>query len=255
MVSEEATPHDDQTERMEIDDIHLQRLPIVIMDGANVAYAYAQATGTPSTSLNATSCNKNSVEPNFLGIEIAVSFFLKAGCRVQVVVPQYFLRRKPRDGNNHSANALAPSPQLDILNKLRDQNILCCSPPTDDDDSYCIAIARRIDAKFCARRKESSLSSYAQTHWSTSNDLTSIGGAFILSNDLFRDAQRREMSGDLTQWLGGEDGMGLPKRVSYSFAELGSINKYGDLQLDFVPNPRHPLVATIDRLNRQHNPF
>lgn len=250
---EDTNLHDDQTERMEIDDIHLQRLPIVIMDGANVAYAYAQATGTNSTSLNTTSYDKNSIEPNFLGIEIAVSYFMRAGCRVQVVVPQYFHRRKPRGGNNHSANALAASPQLDILNKLKDQNILCCSPPADDDDSYSIAIARRIDAKFCERRKGSSLSTYAHTHWSTSNDLTSIGGAFILSNDLFRDAQKRDTSGDFAQWLGGDDDMGLTKRLSYSFAELGSINKYGDLQLDFIPNPRHPLVAMIERLNRNQN--
>jgi hypothetical protein len=83
--------------------------------------------------------------------------------------------------------------------------------------------------------------------------LTSIGGAFILSNDLFRDAQKRDTSGDFAQWLGGDDDMGLTKRLSYSFAELGSINKYGDLQLDFIPNPRHPLVAMIERLNRNQN--
>ena len=251
---EEEILHDDETERMEIDDIHLQRLPIVIMDGANIAYAYAQANGTTSTSLNTRSSHtSSSIEPDMLGIKIAVSYFLKAGCRVQVVVPQYFMRRKPRDGNNYSANALAPSPQLDILNSLKDQNVLCCSPPTDDDDSYCIAIARRIDAKFCARRKGSSLQTYACTNWSTSNDLTAMGGAFILSNDLFRDAQNRDMTGDLTRWLNGEDDIVLPKRLSYSFAELGSTNKYGDLQLDFVPNPRHPLVTMIERLNRQHD--
>mmetsp|Transcript_26075 Transcript_26075/g.38587 ORF Transcript_26075/g.38587 Transcript_26075/m.38587 type:complete len:430 (+) Transcript_26075:102-1391(+) len=254
MAAEREILHGDETERMEIDDIHLQRLPLVIMDGANIAYAYAQANGTTSTSFNTTSSQRSSsIEPDMLGIKIAVSYFLKAGCRVQVVVPQYFMRRKPRDGNNYSANALAPLPQLDILNSLKDQNILCCSPPTDDDDSYCIAIARRIDAKFCARRKGSSLQTHACTHWSISNDLTAMGGAFILSNDLFRDAQNRDMTGDLTRWLNGEDDIVLPKRLSYSFAELGSTNKYGDLQLDFVPNPRHPLVAMIERLNRQHD--
>lgn len=261
--------YDDPSERMEIDDTHLQRLPLVVLDGANIAYAYSQATETTSTSNGSylSSSSKNGLIPNVLGIQIAVSYFLHGGCRVQVVVPVYWMRRKPTSknnggisGDNRSSsskyNSSVISSQLDILNRLKEQNILCCSPPTDDDDAYCISIARRIDARFEARKKtSSSLQSYATSHFANfGDDLTSIGGAYILSNDLFRDAKDRDLSGDLTRWLDGDDNDELlhclPRRISYSFANLGSMNKYGDAQLDFVPNPRHPLIAMIERSHR-----
>lgn len=255
--------YDDPSERMEIDDTHLQRLPLVVLDGANVAYAYSQATETSSSlsngayiSSSSSGGNKNGLVPNVLGIQIAVSYFLHGGCRVQVVVPVYWMRRKP--GNGSSSHVLGNASQLDILNRLKEQNILCCSPPTDDDDAYCISIARRIDARFEARKKtSSSLQVYAMSHFSNfDDDLTKIGGAYILSNDLFRDAQDRDLTGDLTRWLDGDEHEGahcsLPRRISYSFADLGSMNQYGDGQLDFVPNPRHPLIAMIERSHRKN---
>eukprot|EP00557_Chaetoceros_sp_GSL56_P002647 CAMPEP_0176497250 /NCGR_PEP_ID=MMETSP0200_2-20121128/11621_1 /TAXON_ID=947934 /ORGANISM="Chaetoceros sp., Strain GSL56" /LENGTH=439 /DNA_ID=CAMNT_0017895245 /DNA_START=65 /DNA_END=1381 /DNA_ORIENTATION=- len=250
--------YEDPSERMEIDDTHLQRLPLVVLDGANIAYAYSQATETTETPLLSSnggvssylssSGNKNGLIPNVLGIQIAVSYFLHGGCRVQVVVPVYWMRRKPPTTSNGYGGPLrnasvVSTQQLDILNRLKEQNILCCSPPTDDDDAYCISIARRIDARFQARTKtSSSLQSYALSHFSANaddgdDDLTRIGGAYILSNDLFRDAKDRDISGDLTRWLDGDGGMdefhrySLPRRISYSFADLGSMNKYGDAQL------------------------
>ena len=224
-----------------------------------------------------------------LGIQIAVSYFRNAGCRVQVVVPAYWMRRKPRRRGNENASASASGTaasnqiqrqrqiqrQIQVLQKMQEENILCCSPPTDDDDAYCIAIAMRIDARSRVRRGEgsgarsgaaSSSSLQSSRPNSNSNDLTDIGGAFILSNDLFRDAMGRDGSGDLRGWLkgegtgtgagaGGAGGNNFPRRISYSFCDLGSMNKYGDEQLDFVPNPRHPLVAMVERSNREHGDY
>lgn len=91
-------------------------------------------------------------------------------------------------------------------------------------------------------------------------ELTDVGGAFILSNDLFRDAMERDASGELRAWLKSGDAPSpgdhqFPRRISYSFCDLGSMNRYGDEQLDFVPNPRHPLVAMTDRLNRANGGY
>ncbi len=228
-----------QSERMEVDETGAQRLPLIVIDGANIAYAYTQAT-TPSS-------HSKNIEPNVLGINVAVQYFVTAGCRVSVVIPSYWLNRNPKYNSNSTIQA---SDQIAILSSLKEQNMLMCSPPTDDDDSYCIAIARRIDNQFKNRRKVSSLQSYSHNHYSTSSDLTSLGGAYILSNDLYRDAQQRDVSGNLKDWLDGEDDLGVSKRISYSFADLGSIDQFGDVKLDFVPNPRHPLTAMIERIHR-----
>ena len=262
-------------ERMEVDELHSQRLPMVIIDGANVAYAYAQATGSMNSG---TGIGK--VEPNVLGIQLACSYFRNAGCRVQVVIPAYWMRKKHNYG--HSSPTLEQN-EIQILQHLKDQNLLFCSPPTDDDDAYCIAIARRIDARFQNRSQGSSsgtdipISAFSSLQQSTStftscassssdnlpvdNDLTSIGGGFILSNDLFRDAIARDPSGDLRQWLKGAQSASInankftSRLISYSFGEFGSMNKYGDEQLDFLPNPRHALVALVERSKRSHDSY
>ena len=266
---------------------------MVVLDGANVAHAYVHATQGHSNSVDHDHHHhyhpRNDMEPNVLGIQIAVSYFRNAGCRVQVVVPAYWMRRKPRRRGNENASASASGTaasnqiqrqrqiqrQIQVLQKMQEENVLCCSPPTDDDDAYCIAIAMRIDARSRVRRGEgsgarsgaaSSSSLQSSRPNSNSNDLTDIGGAFILSNDLFRDAMGRDGSGDLRGWLkgegtgtgtgaGGAGGNNFPRRISYSFCDLGSMNKYGDEQLDFVPNPRHPLVAMVERSNREHGDY
>jgi len=142
------------------------------------------------------------------------------------------------------------TPQIDILQNLEDHNILCCSPPADDDDAYVIAMARREDGR--ARRKNRHYTSS-----SLSDNISTAGGAFVLSNDFFRDAMARDSSDELKYWLKGSRANDLPYcppgRISYSFCELGSMNEYGDPQLDFMPNPRHTLIETIEKINRMKN--
>ena len=79
--------------RMEIEDI-LPKAPLVVMDGANVAYAYTHASGAQS-SLAISTKGRGGIEPDSIGIKIAVKYFVSAGCRVLVVLPQHWMRRKP----------------------------------------------------------------------------------------------------------------------------------------------------------------
>jgi hypothetical protein len=240
-------------ERMEIDEVQLQRLPMIVIDGANLAHAYVHATeghGRDNTNHDTNTFRRKRIEPNALGIQIAVAYFRNAGCRVQVVIPSYWMNRKPnRSNGNMNGSGTAASDQMQILKTMQEEKILCCSPPTDDDDAYCIAIAKRIDARSRLMHSATNLT-----------ELTDVGGAFILSNDLFRDAMERDASGELRAWLKSGDAPSpgdhqFPRRISYSFCDLGSMNRYGDEQLDFVPNPRHPLVAMTDRLNRANGGY
>jgi hypothetical protein len=292
-------------QRMEIEDI-IPKPPLIVLDGANIAYAYVQTfQSTPSlstTTSNISSSSKRhgtinspstSLEPNALGIKLAVEYFLHAGCRVQVVVPAYWIRNKQQQHQQHQhihstrTTTNKDSQHLQILHHLQEQNILCCSPPTDDDDAYCIAIARREDGRSRLRRKGrhytttttaqedgiSSISSRSRTSINAttantsllSSDITMMDGAFIVSNDLYRDAIYRDPTHDLKRWLDGalsnvsssvkhkyskdvdwSNVDDIPRRISYSFADLGSIDTYGDAILDFVPNPRHALISMID---------
>jgi len=240
-----------QEDRMEIEDI-LPKPPLLVIDGANVAYAYAKAARGLQNKDNAVSYNYRGgndtlAEPDVQGIQIVTSYFINAGCRIQVVLPVHWLRKKPRQ-TNHKYNGTISSKQIKVLQKLEEQNILCCSPPADDDDAYAIAIARREDVRAKQRNE------YYKSSKQFLNSLASVGrGAFILSNDFFRDAiARDDVSGDLSDWLNGNtttnDGT-PPGRISYSFCDLGSINDYGDPLLDFMPNPRHLLIDRIEKLS------
>ena len=297
-------------ERMEIEDI-LPKPPLIVLDGANIAYAYVQTfQSTPSLSSSSSSfggkrhhhSHSPPLEPNALGIKLAVEYFLHAGCRVQVVIPAYWIRNRQHHSKNLTTSSSSSHQQhLQILNQLQEQNILCCSPPTDDDDAYCIAIARREDGRSRLRRKgrhvtsttttstiyhtpevngsamnapsQSSLANQEHGLLNTSSsftDLTIMDGGFIVSNDLYRDAIYRDSTHDLKRWLDGPSSVAslsikkanhskdddhrhwknhvddIPRRISYSFADLGSIDTYGDAILDFVPNPRHALISMID---------
>jgi hypothetical protein len=72
-------------------------------------------------------------------------------------------------------------------------------------------------------------------------------------NDLFRDAIDRDSSGDLGMWLTKGSGENGPGRISYAFCDMSSIDDHGDRILDFIPNPRHSLVAWVENLHRQGN--
>jgi hypothetical protein len=83
-----------QIERME-GVISLDALePLVVIDGANVAYAYADA--------NSAVAGTNNREPDHRGIQIAVQYFQQANIRVLVVLPAPWFRLKPRPGDSQS---------------------------------------------------------------------------------------------------------------------------------------------------------
>jgi hypothetical protein len=196
------------------------KMPLVVLDGANVAYAYASAlAGNNNSSLEAAS-NKNKLEPDARGIQIATDFFLEAGIRALVVLPQYWFR-----GNNSSL-----TPQLGILNGLKEKGLIVASPPTDDDDAYALTISRREESR------------------SRKPPRNGEGPGFVLSNDLFRDAQERDSpNGILKEWLTeGRNADVGPGRISYTFGDMGTMNDRGERVLDFVPNPRHPLVVWME---------
>jgi Zc3h12a-like Ribonuclease NYN domain len=137
--------------------------PLVVVDGANIAYAYADAM-------------HNNKEPNSRGIQIAANYFLSVGVRVTIVIPAPWFRAKPRA--DHSNSALMVTDQLQVLQDLKARGLLVASPPRDDDDAYALTIARREQVRATQRGE---------------------GGGFVLSNDMFRDAVARDAS--LEEWL------------------------------------------------------
>lgn len=208
------------------------KMPLIVLDGANVAYAYASVmSGKNDSSLEAASSmnSKNKVEPDVRGIQIATEFFLESGIRALVVLPQYWFRGN-NNNNRSSTTTMTLTPQLEILSDLKAKGLVVASPPTDDDDAYALTISRREETR---SRKPSR---------------NGEGPGFVLSNDLFRDAQERDSpNGTLKEWLtkGRNSNVG-PGRISYTFGDMGSMNDRGERVLDFVPNPRHPLVVWME---------
>jgi len=135
--------------------------------------------------------------------------------------------------------------------------------PGDDDDAYCIALARREDDRRLAEQRRGN---NMQQHDTTMGGMmdeddrlpASVLGGYVLSNDMFHDAMRRdekqqqqftphdlplnERPSSLRSWM-------KSNRISFSFANVGVIS-HDDIQLDFLPNPRNNLIAAIDTTNR-----
>ena len=120
------------------------------------------------------------------------------------------------------------TPQLEVLKDLKSQGLLVAAPPKDDDDAYALTIARREDTRAQHRG----------------------GGGFVLSCDMFRDAINRDETTELRDWLTKGSGNG-PGRISFAFCDMGSYDDYGDREMDFVPNPRHPLIHWIEGEHRK----
>jgi len=226
----------DTTERMEVEDI-IPLPPLIVIDGANVAYAYGKAksganivTSNHSDSISGvgrtysrqgSSCGTTgrSSQADAKGILITCNYFMNAGCRVQVVLPAPWLQTKSqrRNGNDGSSNYDADealphmsemTPQLEVLHGLRDQCLLCAAPANDDDDSYSIMLARRENARAARRRGGGQAGSKNTNDDNKVKSILEQGGGFVLSNDQFRDAQSRDRTSStptgLDEWLEGK---------------------------------------------------
>lgn len=227
----------DVAERMEVEDI-IPLPPLIVIDGANVAYAYGKAKSAGNNAIvsfhsahssdhssgNASKYSRQgssfgrSFQADAKGILIACNYFTNAGCRVQVVLPAQWLqtksqRRNDDGGGSYHSTDESPAlvseitPQLEVLHGLREQGLLCAAPANDDDDSYAIMLARREDAR-AARRRGGGQAGQSKPEGGKPNRIVEDGGGFVLSNDQFRDAQSRDRTSSartgLDEWLEGK---------------------------------------------------
>ncbi len=239
--------------------------PLVVLDGANIAYNYSDCLNPIRES--------QIRQPDPRGIRIAIEYFLHHDCRVQAVVPVSWYRLKPRPADRHhlnnrsrgdSSDARMVTEEVEELRGLRREGFLVAVPPGDDDDAYALALARReddrvLEQRMCARRRDDeTIEMMEDDETSSSRHHLPLGG-YVVSNDMFHDAIRRDDIGNHRQnqqlplnarpvslkgWL-------AKKRISYSFANVGTTSQSDDrIRLDFVPNPRSDLIEAIDACGR-----
>jgi hypothetical protein len=237
--------------------------PLVVIDGANIAYNYAESLD-PSSSLQNSNNNQlqSKQQPNPHGIRLAIEYFLSRRCRVQAVVPTSWYRLRPRSKNEGDAKMVTD--EVEELRRLREQGFLVACPPGDDDDAYVIALARREGDRQNNKSTATHHEDDAMMDDDEDGDLipASLLGGYVLSNDFFHDAVKREeqaradhdqfysaggssLSGrisSLREWL-------IQNRISYSFANVGQIS-HGLVEMAFLPNPRHPLIEYIEGRRR-----
>jgi Zc3h12a-like Ribonuclease NYN domain len=259
--------------RMEGVEDHSVPVPLVVLDGANVAYEYGgvlQAAregtdgggGASDSIRNKCGARESAATADARGMLVASEYFARHGVRVKVVLPASWFRRKPTAHDPNRSNARMHTDEQDALAELRSRNWLVASPPADDDDAYAIALARRESARSMQRCR--ALHQHHQLEDPSAFPIGRMGGAFVLSNDMFRDAQDRDPT--LRFWLTVGEGSGgpshgatstlaqtassgaaCPGRISYTFVDVGTMDDRGDPQLDFLPNPRHPLVGWLEQ--------
>lgn len=236
--------------------------PLVVIDGANIAYNYAESLDPSSSLQNINQSRYNKRQPNPHGIRLAIEYFLSRQCRVQAVVPTSWYRLRPRNKNEGDAKMVTD--EVEELRSLREQGFLVACPPGDDDDAYAIALARReedrqIDKATTATHHEDDI----MMDDDEDGDLipAALLGGYVLSNDFFHDAVRREQSradhhqfysdvgsslsgrkNSLREWLN-------KNRISYSFANVGQTF-HGQVEMEFLPNPRKPLIECIEARHR-----
>ena len=140
-----------------------------------------------------------------------------------------------------------------------------------DDDAYAIALARREEDRVNDKAtKTAATDDDDDTMMEDDEDggliPDSLLGGYVLSNDFFHDAVRREeqarkdhqqfysagvssslnaRKSTLREWLNHN-------RISYSFANVGQIFQ-GQVEMEFLPNPRHPLIECIEARHRFGN--
>jgi hypothetical protein len=240
--------------------------PLVVLDGANIAYAYSDASH-PAIG------GGHKRQPDPRGIRIVVEYFIRHRCRVQAVVPVSWYRLKPRPADDYhldsrsrggiDSDARMVTEEVEVLRELRSGGYLVAVPPGDDDDAYAIALARWEDDRHSPHRDRlcddrQTMSNVMMEEDETTTCHLPLGG-YVVSNDMFHDAIRRDEDGQRTNhqllplnrrpsslkgWLSR-------KRISYSFANIGTTSHFDDrIRLDFVPNPRCDLIEAIDAWNR-----
>jgi hypothetical protein len=242
------------TERMQgVEVLDKLYAPLVVLDGANIAYAYGGVLSSSGGRMNSTTAApRNGPPPHARGILVACRYFQTAGLRVLAVLPptQWFrVSSQPASNHHHqhqsnNSNNIAMDHVAALLELHQQVGLLVSSPPTDDDDAYALTIAQRENVRAARRGGH--------------------GPAFVVSNDLFRDAQSRDTTGQLYEWLNHHNNNNSgdkatitndhndehqigPGRISFAFCDMGALDDHGDRELDFVPNPRHPLVEWIER--------
>jgi hypothetical protein len=227
VIGQPADDNDDEPEvaRMEGVEDHSLRQPLVVLDGANVAYGYNDDFLLVSPTAGAMSSHNSKGRPNVRGILVAAEYWLKHHVRVLVVLPQPWL-------NN--------APDMAVLLSRLPRSLFVAAPSRDDDDAYALQIAQRENSR--ARAKSSSRNGGVE------------GPAYVVSNDMFRDAQERDNGRQLAAWLNTDDAVLGKGRISYTFANLGRRDDHGDVELDYLPNPRHPLVIWAEQQQPPHPP-
>jgi hypothetical protein len=246
--------------------------PLVVIDGANIAYNYAE-------SLNPSLSNQHrQLEPNPKGITIAIQYFLKHHCRVQAVVPISWYKSKPRPGDhacsagykgnlNQRDDAKMITDEVEELRTLRQHGFLVACPPSDDDDAYAIALARREEDRLPIENNIEDDGMMMDDEQTTS--CLPLGG-YVVSNDFFHDAVRRDERqqkhhieehqhhqpgfSSLSQQTSKRHALKAwlkQHRISYSFANVGLVSQVnGGVELEFLPNPRNELIEAIDAHRR-----
>ena len=242
--------------------------PLVILDGANIAYNYYDCV---NPSLHSHSSKRR--QPDSRGIRIAIDYFVYHHCRVQAVVPVSWYQLKPRPADQYhlhnrsrgDSDARMVTEEVEELRLLRQRGLLVAIPPGDDDDAYALALARREDERLLTAAAGQEDEGMMMLEDKTVQHFLLPLGGYIVSNDMFHDAIRRDekklchhelslnmrSSISLKGWL-------MKRRISYSFANVGTtttttttqIDTSSDIQLDFVPNPRSDLIEAIDEYSR-----
>ncbi|KAL3785046.1 hypothetical protein ACHAWO_006821 [Cyclotella atomus] len=241
------------------------KAPLVVIDGANIAYNYAE-------SLNPSLSNQHvKREPNPKGITVCIQYFLQRQCRVQAVVPISWYKLKPRPGDhacaagykgnlNQRDDAKMLTEEVEELRMLRQHGFLVAVPPGDDDDSYAISLARREEERLLTPQQHNMHDDGMMMDDEQTTSCLPMGG-YVVSNDFFHDAAKRDerqqkdyfhyspampslsqqssKKHSLKAWL-------KHHRISYSFANVGLSSAGGDVELEFLPNPRNELIEAID---------
>mmetsp|Transcript_29436 Transcript_29436/g.62032 ORF Transcript_29436/g.62032 Transcript_29436/m.62032 type:complete len:411 (-) Transcript_29436:21-1253(-) len=238
--------------------------PLVVLDAANIAYNYAE-------SLNPCQQHSQRRQPDPRGIRLAIEYFLQHSCRVQAVVPTSWYQLKPRPADHYhlqnrsrgDSDAKMITDEVEELRSLRQQGFLVACPPGDDDDAYALALARREGDRLATHHGGSMRQLHGETMEmddgmaSSLNQLPkSVLGGYVVSNDFYSDAIRRDEKKhchyplnarplSLKSWL-------KEHRISYSFANVGTADVDGEIRLEFLPNPRNNLIEAIDAHQRIH---